>query len=204
VFSQREPTSFYFGIPVVDSSTLRLTFDQNMTGDYRSGTDDYNRFVIEKDSIYVKVGTPIIMTMNEAQKKGFTLVDDKIFGIDKNRGLFCKVMNDTVFTVFYQYETFFNVSRGDVLSPLGKGYLLCIKEQNELFSYLYVERKGKELVIKSIDHESEMSLIYGFTHLYSQYMEGINTYIAKPVWSEMLTFVERNGFNDVVIYKLIK
>jgi hypothetical protein len=204
VDAQRETTSFYFVSPIVDSTVVASSFDKEMWGDYRAELDDFNRFVIDADSIYVKVGTPIILSMEEVNNRGFTLNDEKIFGIDKNRGLFCKVVNDTVFTVFYQYETFFSKKRGDVLTPLNKGYLLCLKERNELYSYLFIERKGKELVLKSIDHEAEMHIIYSFTQLYSQYMEGINTYIAKPVWSELLTFVERNGFNDSVIYKLIK
>jgi hypothetical protein len=202
-FLQREPSSLYFGIPIIDSSKTIQRFDEKIVGDYRTDENSYNRMVIEKDSIYVKVGTPLLFSVKEANQKGFTIVDDKIYGIDKNRGLFCSVEKDTVFTVYYQYETFYSAHRGDVMTILENKYLLSIKERNGLYTYLLLERQEDILFIKSIDHETQIHLVYGFSQIYSQFLEGINTYVVKPGWNEILKFVDSNGFNERISYQII-
>ncbi len=202
-FSQTEPTSLYFGSGLEDTINKHATFDQKMVGNYTVSADGYNQLIITPDSIYLRSGTPVIMSIKESKKKGFTIKDEKLFGLDKNKGLHCKVVNDTVFTIYYQEDRYFNKLRGDLMMKLNDGYLLCIKESNQLYSYFYIQRKSDEIQIKSIDHTTQMNLVYQFSTLQSQYIGGIKTYIVKPSIDEMQHFIKQDGFNETTVFKLV-
>lgn len=204
VFSQKEVSSFYFGCALVDSNNLNIQFDSKILGNYSLSDDGFNQLIITKDSIYIKSGTPIIMTLNEVKQKGYTIENNKLIGLDKNRPLHCKLYNDTLFTIYYQEDSYFSSKNGDRMTRLNNGYLLSINEKNGFYSYFFIENEGTSLVIKSIDHENQMTNIYNFTTLYSQYLDGVKTYIAKPTMDEMLKFFNQKGFNEKSVFKLLK
>jgi len=203
-YSQNEVSSFYFSSYISDSTQVVQQFDKKIVGQYALNEDGYNQMVISEDSIYIKSGTPIIMTLNEAKAKGYTIENDKLKGLDKNKPLHCKVHNDTVFTIYYQEDTYFSSSKGDKMTKIKNGYLLSIKEKNGFYSFFYIEKEGNDLIVKSIDHENQMSNIYKFSTLYTQYLEGIKTYVANPILEEVLLFYNQKGFNEKSVFKLIK
>lgn len=204
ISAQIESTSLYFKIPHTDSLATLPSFSEDYIGTYDLNEFGLNKMIVCKDSIYIKTGTPLLLSLKEINSKGYKIIGDKVFGIDKSNGLFCKVVNDTLFTIYYQQDSYFNTKKNDALMQFENGYLMCVKESNGFYSYFYLEKGTNKITIAAVDHEKQMNTIYTFSEIYTQYILGQKTYIINPSIEELIAFKKLSGFNDKQVFMLSK
>jgi len=198
--AQDENTSFYLKKNNIESSNYVKSFDAEWIGYYDVEDKDYRQLIIAADSISFRFGSPFSISKQAALSKGFTFDGEKMYGMAPYNGLYYTEDNDTIYAMYYQYDTYLS-SASNFVKLDENSYLLMLPEGNGLFSFEVLFRSGTSLSIYSIDHSVEMEKIRNFTALENRVVDGFDAYIAAPTLEEVKRFLAQKGFNESRYYR---
>ena len=132
--SQYDNSSFYFNIVNIDTAQTFSGFEEYQKGFYDWKNVDYKQMIVTEDSISVRFGSEIMLPKNAAEAKGYTFKDGKMYGIAPLNGVYYKEVKDTIYALYYQYDSYFSCKSDDLIVPMESGYLLFINESNGFYT----------------------------------------------------------------------
>ncbi len=198
--AQDENTSFYLKKNNIETNHYAQNFDSEWIGYYDVEDKDYRQLIIAADSISFRFGSPFSISKQAALSKGFTFDGEKMYGMAPYNGLYYTEENDTIYAMYYQYDTYLS-SNSNFVKLDNNSYLLMLPEGNDLYSFEVLFKSGNSLSIYSIDHSIEMDKIRKFTTLEKQVVDGFDAYIASPTLEEVKRFLAQKGFNESRYYR---
>ncbi len=195
--AQYDNTSLYFGLNNLNEIEKFKGFEKEHRGFYDLEKVRYKQMIVTKDSIAVRSGFEIVISKEEAITKGFTFKDDKMYGVAPLNGVFYKEHNDTIFALYYQYDSYFKSDKNNFVIPAKKGgYFIFMKESNDYYAVEFVDIKDGNLSIYSIDHTLVMDKILKLKEIENKKVNEVPTYVVHPKEKEMEKLLKNECFND--------
>lgn len=195
--AQYDNTSLYFGLNNLTEIEKFKGFEKEHRGYYDLEEVRYKQMIVTKDSIAVRTGFEIVISKQEAISKGFTFKDDKMYGVAPLNGVFYKEDNDTIYALYYQYDSYFKSDKNNFVIPAKKGgYFIFMHESNELYSVEFIDIQDGKLSIYSIDHTLVMDKILKLKEIENKKEYEISIYVVHPKTKEMEKLLKNDCFND--------
>lgn len=207
----QEGSSFYFTQAQPSNAKALQQFPDELLGDYRSKKDTLLTMMIRKDSIRMRLITPVVIARSELMaQNNWHLRDNLLYGVYPDRPVEVVMKNDTLIFGLEFEQTVFRFCDSMVLkgkdkqfffsTRSGKGkwtvYLLELKKENEQYSIIW----------SAVDHETEQNelLIKNSPGYTRKTINGSTIYLLNLNEIQMQAFISGGGFNVPEYYHRVK